>query len=217
MSRRLLFTVLIAVLASTFSTPPARSEIIDRIAAIVDDQVITTSEIDQLAAIRFLPHLEGESQSDYRTRLLHDVIDQMLRYRDVERFGVEPVSSGAIDARIAEIASRFDSRADFDKALEASGLGIEQLRARVKRRLEVDRHIEERFSPMVFVSLDEIDHYYQEVWLPKRLEQGQSRVPLASVRDQLRATLKAERLKSEVERWTRQLRDRANVDIYGVR
>jgi len=211
MRRGVLHAALVVLLATS-----AAAEVIDRIAAIVDDQVITTSEIEQLAEIRFIPRLDNEPDDDYRTRILDDLIDQTLRYRDVQRFGNEPVSDAAVDARIEQIASRFPSRDEFDAALRRTGLTLRDLRLRVERRLEVERHVDEQFSPLVFVSLDEIERYYQDVWLPERLAKNLPRVPLASVRDQLRATLKTERLRQEVDRWTAQLRGRANVDVYGA-
>lgn len=193
------------------------AEPIDRIAAIVDDQVITTSEVRQLAGIRLLPTLPGESDDAYLARTLDDLINQTIRYRDVQRFGIEPVTPSAIDARIAAIARHFDSPEEFQEALTGSGMAMGELRARLTRRLDVERHIEESFAPLVFVSLDEIDRYYYEIWLPERLARDLPRVAVADVRDELRSTLRAARLAEEVDRWTAQLRGRANIDIYGVR
>src|SRR5579859_3711667 len=68
------------------------SAVVDRIAALVDRQVLTVSEVTQMADIRFFARPAGQSDDDYRHAILEDLIAQALRYRDVERFGAADVS-----------------------------------------------------------------------------------------------------------------------------
>ena len=41
--------------------------------------------------------------------------------------------------------------------------------------------------------------------------------PLNDVREEIRALLKSSRLQQEIDKWTTQLRARANVDVYATR
>ena len=41
--------------------------------------------------------------------------------------------------------------------------------------------------------------------------------PLAEVREEIRTLLRSSRLEEEIEKWTAQLRARANVDVYAWR
>ena len=193
---------------------PASAEIIDRIAAIVDDEAITTSEIDQLAMVRFFERGAGEDEEEYRRRILANAIAQMLRYRDVLRFGAIEVTSAEVDARIEQIRRRFSSDEAFLDALTTAEMSIEQLEAIAKRQIQVEAYINERFSPMIFVSLEEIERYYRDVWVEDRMARGLELLPLGSVREEIRGQLKSEQLEQEIERWTSELRERANVDIY---
>jgi len=193
---------------------PARGAVIDRIAALVDRQVITLSEINQMAAIRFFPHPPGQSDDDYRHDILESLIAQALRYRDVERFGAADVSKDAIEARLQQIEARFASPEAFNDAVQRSELTLDEVRALVKRQLQVETYIQERFAPMIFVSSQEIETYYRGPWSEERRKRGLPIPPLASVQDEIRTLLKSTRLQQEVQRWTAQLRSRANVDIY---
>src|SRR5581483_8417784 len=193
---------------------PARGAVIDRIAALVDRQVITLSEINQMAAIRFFPHPPGQSDDDYRHDILESLIAQALRYRDVERFGAADVSKDAIEARLQQIEARFASPEAFNDAVQRSELTLDEVRALVKRQLQVETYIQERFAPMIFASSQEIDTYYRGPWSEERRKRGLPIPPLASVQDEIRTLLKSTRLQQEVQRWTAQLRSRANVDIY---
>jgi hypothetical protein len=67
---------------------------------------------------------------------------------------------------------------------------------------------------MIFVSTDEIDTYYRTTWSEQRRARGLPIPALAEVQDEIRTLLKSARLQQEIERWTAQLRARANVDIY---
>ncbi len=192
----------------------ASGEIIDRIAAIVDNEAITTSEIDQLALVRFFVQRPDESEQEYRRRILSNMIAQMLRYRDVLRFGEIEVSAEEVEALVAEVRSRFESDEAFMAALARAEVSLPQLRAIAKRQIQVEAYINERFSPMIFVSLEEIERYYRDVWVEERLEKGLPLLPISAVREDIRNRLKSEQLEQEIDRWTTELRERASVDIY---
>jgi hypothetical protein len=188
--------------------------VVDRIAALIDQQVITVSEVGQMAEIRFFPHKAGQSDDDYRHDILESLIAQALRFRDVERFGAEDIPKDSIESRFLDIQKRFPAAADFAAAMQHAELSPDEVRALVKRQLQVDAYIQERFAPMIFVSTDEIEAYYRGDWSQQRRQRGLPIPPLAEVTEEIRTLLKSNRLQSEIDRWTTQLRARANVDIY---
>jgi peptidyl-prolyl cis-trans isomerase SurA len=193
---------------------PARAEIIDRIAAVVDRQVITLSELNQIVELEILPPAAGEDPAAYRRRVLDRMITQVLRYRDVERFGAGDVPADSIEATLRGIIARYPSEEAFMEALARVELTLDQVRTLIKRNQQVQRFIDERFAPLIFVSLDEIETHYDTVWAPARRAQGLPVPPLSQVREQMRRDVRQERLDLEIERWTDQLRSRANIDIF---
>lgn len=195
---------------------PAAAVTVDRIAAVIDGQVLTVSEISQMVELRFFPRL-GSTDEDYRREVLDALIAQALRYRDVERFGAQDIPLDTIEARVVEIQRRFPTEADFTAALGRAELTAEELRALVKRQLQVEAYIQERFAPLVFVTNEEIDEYYRGPWREQRRERGLAVPPLSEVRDEVRTALRLSRLQVEIDRWTSQLRSRANVDVYAWR
>jgi tRNA isopentenyl-2-thiomethyl-A-37 hydroxylase MiaE len=193
---------------------PARCEIIDRIAATIDREVITLSRVEQIIDTRLIPRNAGESEAAYRKRVLDTMIEQTLRYRDVQRFGAEDVTKEAIEARRLEVEKRFDSPATYLAALGNAELTEDELRAQIRIQLQVEAYISERFSPLVFVSLEEIENYYNTTWLPQRRRKSLPDHSLAEATDEIRTILKASRLEEEIQKWSTELRGRANVDIY---
>jgi hypothetical protein len=195
---------------------PAAGVTVDRIAAVIDGQVLTVSEITQMVELRFFPR-QGNSEDEYRREVLDALIAQALRYRDVERFGAQDIPADTINARLVEIQKRFASDAELTAALAHAELTLEELRALIKRQLQVEAYIQERFAPTVFVTNEEIDEYYRGPWREQRRDRGLAVPPLAQVREDVRSALRLSRVQVEIDRWTSQLRARANVDVYAWR
>jgi peptidyl-prolyl cis-trans isomerase SurA len=208
--RRVFRLALITIVAAL----PASAAIVDRVAALVDQQVLTVSEISQMATIRFFPRAGSASDDEYRHQILDALIAQALRYRDMERFGPQDISKDAIEACLREIESRFASPADFDAALARAELSLDEVRALIKRQLQVEAYVQERFAPTIFITSDDIDAYYRGPYAKQRRDRGLPVPPLAEVRDEIRTLIRSERLQQEIDQWTTQLRARANVDVY---
>jgi hypothetical protein len=204
-------TVVTALLAGTNA---AAQNVIDRIAAVVDQQVITVSEINQMVAIRFFPRRISASDDDYRHDVLEALIAQALRLRDVQRFGMQDIPKDFVEARVQEMQKRFASPADFTSALQHAELSMDDLRALVKRQLQVESYIQERFAPLIFVGSEDIRSYYDTTWSQQRRERGLPIPPLSQVKEEIRTLLKSSRLQNEIDQWTARLRANANVDVF---
>jgi hypothetical protein len=209
MFRKLMLFALLAAL-------PAAAVTVDRIAAVIDRQVLTVSEVSQLVELRFFPRLAA-SEDEHRREVLDALVAQALRYRDVERFGAQDITRDTIEARIQEIQARFPSEAEFTTALARAELTPDELRALAKRQLQVEAYIQERFAPLVFISGEDIETYYRGPWSEQRRQRGLPVPPLEQVREEIRTAVRASRLQEEIDRWTAQLRARANVDVYAWR
>lgn len=203
---------LIAVLAL-----PASAVTIDRIAAVVDRDVIAVSEVSQMVEMRFFPRTAGQSDDAYRHAVLDNLIAQALRYRDVERFGPQKISADQIEARLLEIQKRFASPDEFNATLQQSELTLDEFRALIKRELEVEAYIQERFAPLIFIPNEDIEAYYRGTYSQQRHARGLAVPPLNDVREEIRTLLRADRLQQEIAKWTTQLRSRVNVDVYAWR
>ncbi|HEX8620046.1 MAG TPA: hypothetical protein VF911_20870 [Thermoanaerobaculia bacterium] len=195
---------------------PAAAVTVDRIAAVVDRQVLTVSEVSQMVTIRFFPRT-STSEDDHRRDVLDALIAQSLRFRDVERFGAQDIPHDTIEARLVEIQGRFANEAEFTAAIARAELTLDEVRALIKRQLQVEAYIQERFAPLVFISNEDLTDYYRGAWTRQRRERGLAVPPLETVREEIRTAVRASRLQEEVGRWTTQLRARANVDVYAWR
>ena len=183
---------------------------VDRVAATIDQQILTVSEINQMVEIRFFPTTD-------RREILEALIAQAVRFRDVERFGAQDIPKDTIETRLGDIERRFASPAEFTAALARAELTLDEVRALVKRQLQVEAYIQERFAPMIFVSNEDIESTYAGTWSQQRRQRGLAVPPLNEVREEIRTLIRSRQLQQEIDKWTAQLRARTNVDIYAWR
>ena len=196
--------------------PPAPDEtvLIDRVLAVVDEDPILQSEVDQVVQLRMVEVAEGEDESSLRRRVLDQLIEQRIRFHEIDSFGFVELPPGDVEAGFAAIRERFTDEEEFLERLEELDVEPDSLRQLVARQLMVLTYVDERLGPRVFVDLDDIRTYYEQTLVPELRQAGAEAPPLPEVREQIRAVLKEERLNEEIVRWTEELRRLADVEDY---
>lgn len=189
-------------------------EAIDRIVAIVDEDPILFSEINQMIGLGMMTVEEGETEADLHRRILDTLIENRLRFREIARFGFSEVPFELVDDEIFEFRERLGGAGGFDKRLEGLNLGLEELRQFIAQRLMTLIYVEERLGPRIFVDLEDIQDYFEAVLKPEMERTGQEIPPIQEVREQIRAVLRERRLNEQIEVWTQELRAEADVVDY---
>jgi hypothetical protein len=196
------------------AAPAAEPQLEDRVMAVVDEDPVLASEVERVVALGLDKARPGESDVAFHRRILNDLIEQRLRFHEIDRFGFEQVPVDLIEKNVAEIRARFPSEAAFRKTLQDLGLTYQALRQLVAQQLLVLTHVEEQLGPRVFVSLDDITQYYRTVLTPEMQKRKQPVPPLDDVREQIRTVLKEQRLNQELDKWTEELRRNADIHVY---
>jgi hypothetical protein len=197
--------------------PPASTqapELKDRVMAVVDEDPILASELERVIVLGLVQPREGEGDVQFRRRVLNGLVEERLRFHEIDRFGFEQVPVDMIEKNVAEIRARFPTEEAYRQMLRGIGLSQQSLRQLVARQLMVFTHVEEQLGPRVFVSLDDITAYYRNVLTPEMQKQKQPVPPMDEVRDQIRAVLKEQRLNQELVKWTEELRRAADIQVY---
>jgi hypothetical protein len=205
---------LAAVAAPPPPAPAAPNVLKDRVLAVVDEDPILASELDRGIFVGQLHPNPGEADKPFRRRVLDDLIAQRLRFHEIDRFGLEQVPVDQIEKQVAQVRAAFKDEAAFRRKLAEVGLDEPTLRQMMARQLEVLAFVDERLGPQVFVGLDDIAAYYRSVLTPQLQKQRLPVPPLDDVRDQIRDVLRQQRLAEEIDRWTEELRRKANIVVY---
>lgn len=206
--------LLLAAAPAPAASPAGENVLKDRVMAIVDEDPILASDVERIVGLGLARPNPGESANDLRRRVLGQLIDERLRFHEIDRFGFEQVPAAQVDQHVQEIRARSGTEDEFNQRLKEVGLTPAGLRQLVSRQLTVLTYVDERLGPRVFVSLDDINNYYRDVLTPELQKAGKPVPPIEETREQIRAVLKEQLLNREIETWTEELRRKADILNY---
>ncbi len=164
--------VLLAALAALAALTGA-AQVIDRIAAVVNDDIILASEVDEKM---FILDAQGQLAGQDSTQLAQvrkDVLDRLIE----ERLVVQRAKSQGITVDDAEVTTRVDDAmnkvksqfptdADFEAALQKEGLSRTMLRERyesdIRQELLAQKVVGKEIRSKVEVTSDQVKKYFEE-------------------------------------------------------
>jgi peptidyl-prolyl cis-trans isomerase SurA len=195
-------------LALFVAAPCARAELVDRIVAIIDREVVTLSEAEQASEIARAR--SGEEVP--LVAIVERLIEARLVEREVERFTSEPVPSELVERAFEEVRAGTSSASEFKKMLARSGLSEDELRAILRRQVSVARYLERRFRPLTFVTEEQIAAYYRDELAPAV---AGDRLPgLEQVSESIRRILEERAFNARVDDWIAALKERTTIRRY---
>ena len=209
----IVLTGILAVGGSAITQAEER-EPVDRILAVVDDDPILASEVEQILAFGIVKPEDDEDQRATQRRALDFLIEERLRFHEVDRFGFAEVPIDVVDGEFNRLQERIGGSAKFDQALEKLGLDEQGARQVLARQVMVWVYVEERLGARIFVGLEDIRQYYDEELVPQLVERGNEVPPIEEVREPIRTLLREQRKNDELESWTMDLLQEADIEDY---
>jgi parvulin-like peptidyl-prolyl isomerase len=150
-------------------SPGARGEIIERVVAKVNGQIITLSEFQtrQIAAAqgaRVDPANVGPFLRQNNARILQEAIDEILILQKAEDAGLK-VPSEWIDESIDGIRKENNITSDeqFQDALEREGLTLSELRQNIERGIVRRSMMEREIRPKIEATESELQSEYEKL------------------------------------------------------
>jgi len=193
----------------------SQSTIVDRIAATVDDEAITESDVRKAIATSPLRPAPDEGPEAFRGRVLDALIDQRLSYSDALRFGPAAPDPAAVEEALAKLKTRLKSEGkDPEKEFAAAGLTPEEVRASVERQLLIQRYLQVRFRPVAFADDARAREEYEKVYVPEVRAANLTPEPFEKVDEEMRRRAQQRTFDEEVEKWIKELREKARIVIY---
>jgi peptidyl-prolyl cis-trans isomerase SurA len=198
--------VSLVLLAAAGPRPARAGEIVDRIVAIIDREVITLSEAEQARGLVEVRTGQPTSLADVVERLIED----RLVEREAERLVGKPVPIELVDDALSQVRVSFSAEADYRNMLARDGLTEEEVREQLRRQLAITSYLERRFRALSYVTAEEIERYYEE-----DPELSSPLAPeLSAVSDQVRLILEERKFTARVELWIGSLKSRSRIQRY---
>jgi peptidyl-prolyl cis-trans isomerase SurA len=189
----------------------SRAEVIDRILAVVDRELITMSDV--VAAQRLGLAAQPPAGNDPIRHTLDALIERQLELAEANRYMPPEPTAAQIQDALATVSSRFRTAQELEEALAQTGLTPEQLRLRVRDDLRIEAYLNQRFGAAIQPSEQEVVAYYRTHGAELSTAAGVP--PLDDVRQAIRSRLAAARRASLATEWLEGLRRRTEIaDLY---
>ena len=166
--RRLFVLLLLPSLLGAAGVAAARAEIIERIIAKVNGDIITLTEFQerQIAAAqsaRVTPDGIGTFLRENNARLLQEAIDEILLVQKAEDAGLG-LRPEYVDEVIEGIKkdNKIESEEQFQAALAQEGLTLDDLRANIKKSMTQRMIIQRDIEPKISVSEEQLQEEYEK-------------------------------------------------------
>ena len=211
-----LFTLPLLILA--FSLASLGAEVLDRIVATVDRHAITRSDVEQEARFSHLVDAkQGSISPQDEVAALGRLVDRELVADQVAVFGVAPVTSQELQARLEEMRRQIpgaQSESGWQSLLQEHGLTEEEVDNRVKQEIQTFRFIDLRFRSEVRVGPRAIQTYYETKFVAEMKQRHLEPPPLNKVQDQIEAILREERVNALISDWLKGLRNQSRIQAF---
>jgi peptidyl-prolyl cis-trans isomerase SurA len=216
--------ILIALALALLSLPVQLSfaaptpEVIDRIVATVNGQVILQSDWDEALCYEALISNRTPDQftEDERRNVLDRLIDQELLREQMKSADFRHATDAEVQARIAEARKQYPQAAteeSWQALLARYHISEKELFTRVREQIDVMRLVDARLRPAVQIDSRSIEAYYRDQFVPKLKATGAPEVPLTEVSAKIRELLTEQRVSEMLVSWLQTLRSEGDVRV----
>jgi hypothetical protein len=182
---------------------------IDGVAARIEDDILTESEVRELAAFQ---QLVG-GQSKPRDELIRELADQWIVRGEADAGKYPQPSQDDIDRAYEQLVAQFSSPEEFEKRHEAVGLSEMAVRRMLAQQLYLARFLDYRFRPAAQVDDKDIEAYYNDEFVPQLKARREAVPPIDEVEDTIREVLIQRDIDTLAKQWMDDTRSRLKIDV----
>ncbi|MGC1617298.1 MAG: hypothetical protein WA765_02295 [Candidatus Acidiferrum sp.] len=185
-------------------------EVVDRIVARVENDIILLSDVQELQ--RYQELLEGKSESG--SAILDRLIDQWIVRSEADLSQFPQPKESEIDRGVSRVEKSFASPAEYEARKKQSGLTDAEVRNIVASQLYLSNYLDSRFRPSAQVDEKAIEDFYQNKVIPTAKERGQTPPTLDASREVIQEALIQSDITEQADRWLKESRDRLHIQKF---
>ncbi|HKL81245.1 MAG TPA: SurA N-terminal domain-containing protein [Desulfobacter sp.] len=143
-------------------------EVVDRIVAIVNDDIVTLSQLD-MAAAPYRENIEASQESSARkkemmaqmyTQVLNQLVENSLVLQEAERMGIT-VDDTDVDNAVENFKREHNlDQESLELGLAAQGMTLEQYRERIREQILQSMIVSRAVRAKIVITDEEIKDYY---------------------------------------------------------
>ena len=150
--------------------PYSSGKIVEKIIAIVNDDIITKSEFDervdktreQLKQLyKYTDARLNEESEKAKPQILDTMIDEILFVQEAMKRNIQ-ITDAQVQKEIEDIKKQFKTDKEFEDAMAVEGYTVDSLKREKKRALLLQELIKQKFSSDLIIEDDEVKKFYQD-------------------------------------------------------
>jgi len=145
-----------------------QAESFNKIVAVVNDEVITQQDMDQLLSVLYAQYSQEfkgdellQKMEQIKKDILNQVVEDKLVLSRAKELGIK-VTETEISERLEYIKNGFPSEEEFFKTLEAQGVTVSSLKDRYRDQIMMKKLVDYEVKSKIFVLPSEISDYYEK-------------------------------------------------------
>jgi hypothetical protein len=208
MRRTFLLGLLFTSIAAAFSL--CAQEVIDRIVARVENDIILLSDVRALG--RYQQLVEGKSESE--AQLVDRLIDQWIVRSEADTAQFPKPSEADIAAGVDRVQKSFTSATEYETRKAQIGLTDADVKSMVASQLYLSNYLDSRFRPSAKVEAKDVEDFYQKAVVPRAQARGQAAPTLDDAREYIHEALIQRSINEQADRWLSESRGRVRVEKF---
>ena len=202
----------VTIFVLMFAAFVSAQEVVDRIVARVDDDIILLSDVRDLARYQLL--VDGKAQSD--SEILDHLIDQWIVRNEAKAAFFSQPSDADVARSLNRLKRSFSSPEEFQEREKAAGLTDEDVLRILKSQTFLSNYLDSRFRASIQVNDADIENYYKTRVVPRAESRGQAPPTMEAATPYIREVLVQHAINEQADRWLKESRNRVRVDIVPV-
>lgn len=208
MSRMLHWGILTTLLVIVLMFPFAlQAELVDRIVATVNTEVITASELSCAVALNQRLGNADKDRITLEATTLDGLINRRLLVQEAHRLKFVEVTEQELSAEVEHVSKRFSSDKEFGDFLAALDMTRQDLARMLGEQLLVERFVEKKVGLFVRVTREDAESYFNEHAAEFKDK------PFQDVQKMISALLTEKKMGLQLTQYLAELRGRANIRI----
>ena len=198
------------ILALASASPLKGQEVVDRIVARVDNDIILLSDVQELQ--RYQELVDGKSESE--SAILDRLIDQWIVHSEAELSQFPQPQETEIDRGVSRVEKSFASPEEYEARKKQSGLSNADVRKMVASQLYLSDYLDSRFRSSAQIDEKAIEDFYQNKVVPTAKKRGQAPPTLDAARDIIQEALVQSDINEQADRWLKESRERLHIQKF---
>jgi hypothetical protein len=182
---------------------------VDGIAARIEEDILTESEVRELAAFQTL--VDGHAKP--RSEIIEELANQWIVQGEASAAKYPKPSREDVDRSFAQLTKQFASPEDFKNHYAQSGLTEAGIRRMLEQQIYLSRFLDYRFRPAAQVNDQQVQEYYNNEFAPQLKGRGEVVPALEDVEDTIREVLVQRAINDRATTWLDETRNRLKIDV----